>query len=357
MVIMIIDRIRLFNFSLPFSTPVKIKDKFLNTREGYLINITDDQGNIGWGEISPLYGFSNETLESVNVEIRELKQSLDNNQIPKDILNILSPNSPSVRFGFETALLNLMASEKQLSLAGFLNPTVNLIIEINALLDGTHDEIINQTKKLFDKGFKTFKLKIGRKNPDEELKLIEQIIKIINTVGKLRLDANQKLNLTNSLTFINEIEKFNIEYLEEPFPSVDEAKELLSTHNIPIAFDESLNGLQPEDLKDYKSLNAIVLKPTMLGYTKSMAFATTAISLGITPVISSSFESPLGIYILASMSAIIDNQAPAGLETINRFDNNKFPVLDISQGYLDLQKYHNYVDQIDIDNFEEINID
>ena len=44
MAVMIIDRIRLFKFSLPFSTPVKIKDKLLNTREGYLINITDDQG-------------------------------------------------------------------------------------------------------------------------------------------------------------------------------------------------------------------------------------------------------------------------------------------------------------------------
>ncbi len=55
---MIIDRIRIFKFSLPFLTPVKIKDKLLKTREGYLIEISDRLGNTGWGEISPLFGFS-----------------------------------------------------------------------------------------------------------------------------------------------------------------------------------------------------------------------------------------------------------------------------------------------------------
>jgi O-succinylbenzoate synthase len=357
MAVMIIERIRLFKFKLPFLSPVKIKDKLIMTREGYLIKITDDKGNIGWGEISPLYGFSYETLESAANEIKELIQILKKKQIPQDILKLLSPYTSSVRFGFETALLNIMASEKKLSLASFLNPTVNLKIEINALLDGATDEIIDQTNKIFSQGFKTFKLKIGRKDSDEELKLIEQIFEIIGTNGNLRLDANKMLNINNSLKFLNAIRKYDIEYLEEPFSSIYDTKEFLDTNKIPLALDESLVDLQPNDLKDFKNLRAVILKPTMLGYTKSMEFATNALSLGITPVISSSFESPLGIYLLASMSAIIDNQAPAGLETINRFDNNLFPDLEISNGYIDLQKYQDYTDKIEIDNFEEITFD
>jgi len=150
---MIIDKIRIFSYSLPFLTPLKIKDRTFNFREGYLIRISNKNDNIGWGEISPLYGFSIETLESVLSDIINLKQKLENFQVPQEILKILFPYSPSVRFGFESALLNLMASEKKLTLAGFLNPTANLKIKINALLDGNYDDIIKKTEnELGEKG-------------------------------------------------------------------------------------------------------------------------------------------------------------------------------------------------------------
>jgi O-succinylbenzoate synthase len=349
-----IDRIRIFKYSLPFLSQVIIKDKTLNTRKGYLIEISDSIGNTGWGEIAPLYGFSGETYESVLDEITKLKQTLSSKQIPQNILNMLANYSPSVRFGFETALLNTMASGKKLSLAGFLNPTANFKIKINALLDGSHDEIIDQTKRLHNQGFKTFKLKIGRNNPDNELKLIEEIVGIIKPDGYLRLDANRMLSPVISENFFEKLSALQIEYLEEPFSSTEETTDILTKHNIPIAFDESLKEIAPDELKKYNSLKAVVLKPTMLGYTKSMAYATNAISLGINPVISSSYESPVGIYILASMSAIVDNQVPAGLETLNRFDNSIFPDLDISHGHLDLQKHQNFFKQIDRSNFEEI---
>lgn len=352
-----IGRIQLFKYSLPFLTPLKIKDKIMNVREGYLINISDKNGNKGWGEIAPLDGFSSETKESVLSEINDIKDTLENNQIPQDILKILNPYSPSVRFGFESALLTLMASEKKLTLAGFLNPMANLKININALLGGNYDDVIKRTKYLYSKGYKTFKLKIGRKNLEDEIRLIENIIEIIKQDGKIRLDANRMLSPETTEDFFNKLSALPIDYLEEPYASKDDIKELLDSLKIPIAFDESLTEIQPTDLKDYKSLKAVVLKPTILGYTNSMAFATNAISLGIIPVISSSFESPLGIYILASMSAIIDNQAYVGLETIDRFENKLFPYLDISNGILDLNNYQNFFDKIETNNFEEIKID
>lgn len=347
-----IDKICVFKYSIPFHTPIHIKDKQLNSREGYLLKILDDTGNIGWGEIAPLYGFSEEKFDFVLKEITELKRILKNEKIPIDIIQKLNPYSASVRFGFETALLNLIASEKKLSLAGFLNPTAYMKIEINALLDGDSEDLLNRTKMLKDKGFKTFKLKIGRNNIDEELKLTKEIIEIIKPYGNLRLDANQSLNPKSPI--INNLTNLKLEYLEEPFKSFEETKTLIEQNSIPIALDESLKELQPDDLNKFKNLKAIVIKPTMLGYTKSMAFATKAMSLGITPVISSSFESPVGIYILASMSAIIDNQAPAGLETINRFDNQILPDIDISEGFIDLLKYQNFYELIDTNNLEEL---
>ncbi|NOX64731.1 MAG: hypothetical protein GXO85_02775 [Chlorobi bacterium] len=67
--------------SVPFE--IKLKKPFKNSiveisnRQGFILKITDEIGNIGYGEISPLPGSSEETFKSVIPIIRELKERLN----------------------------------------------------------------------------------------------------------------------------------------------------------------------------------------------------------------------------------------------------------------------------------------
>ena len=80
--------------------------------------------------------------------------------------------------------------------------------------------------------------------------------------------------------------------------------------------DESLVGMTPVQLKDYNSLKAVVLKPTRLGLERSMQLARIAVSRGITPVISSTFESSVGLTVLAQFAAAVVSRTTAvGLDT------------------------------------------
>jgi len=91
----------------------------------------------------------------------------------------------------------------------------------------------------------------------EQLSEVRNILKKNNNI-KIRLDGNQQLNQT-FITPLNELYidfKKNIEFIEEPFSSIDN-NHLLS---IPIAYDESLDF---QNIQDFQKI--IILKPVLIG--------------------------------------------------------------------------------------------
>ena len=85
-----------------------------------------------------------------------------------------------------------------------------------------------------------------------------------------------------------------------------------------VAMDESLIELTPEELTPWPNLKAIVLKPTALGLERSMQFARRGRSLGLIPVVSSAFESSLGLTVTGELAAVLNTtDVPVGLDTVD----------------------------------------
>ena len=62
------------------------------TREGVLIRLESENGRVGWGEVAPLPGFSQETLEEAITDLIEGDDS----------------SFPSVQWGTAAAMLDLV---------------------------------------------------------------------------------------------------------------------------------------------------------------------------------------------------------------------------------------------------------
>ena len=359
---MIIKDIKIYHYRLPLKNKISLKNIAISEREGYLVKISDTNNNFGWGEVAPLMNFSIETIDECLMQLKEIEITLANQAVPNDLVESLSVYAPSVRFGVESALLNLMASSKNLSLAKLSNPHCQELVEINGLLSGSFDEIINKAKALNLNGYNCFKLKVVQKDFAKELELIEQIRDIIGDEKYLRLDANRSFDLKQGMEFLEKIDNYNIEYIEEPFSSVEFLKEYLSYDKIiPVALDETLRELSFEDIKQFpglKKIAAFVLKPTMTGYTQTMSYVKLAFENEIKPIISSSYESSIGIYVLASMATIIDNSIPVGLDTLDKFKvDTVVPSLEIMNSKLNLETYNNLFDNINFKILEEVAID
>jgi len=357
---MIIQSIKLFKYSLPLTKKLQLGQSEINTREGYLIEISSDSNIKSISEIAPLPFFSIESLEDVIHEVAMFKNKFVNQSVPPDILTQLSTYCPSVRFGIESAFLQLTAKSKELSLVELLHPNAKQIISVNALLVGDKNEIIKRATLLYEKGYCAFKIKIGRNSIQDDIEIVTTVRKIVGNDSKIRLDANRAYDVESTQSFFDKVQSMDIDYIEEPFQTFEMLADYLQTPNnqMPLALDESLTLMNPEDLNQLYSLKAIVLKPMLLGYTNSMMFAKKAFALGIQPVISSSFETSIGTYILASMGAIIDTTIPIGVDTLAWFQNDVVSKqIEIIHGRIDLKNHIDIDTVLDYTKLTEVDLD
>jgi O-succinylbenzoate synthase len=272
------------------------------TRSGLLICITDEKENRGWGEIAPLPKWSTETLEEA------LKQ-LYPDQIQQDISNIhwTAQNCfhqlaqlkllPSVSFGLESALLSVLA------------PLPEFFIPTSALLMGSPEEILDQAKLRYNEGYTSAKLKVSNLSLEEAAHLIDAL----KDKFRLRLDVNRAWNTADSLRFFAQFPLETFDYVEEPFQDPHD----LAQFPHPLAVDESFpQDLSLRQLEQLPTLKALVYKPTIQGgMLGCIPLHEWTAKRGISLVLSSSFESDLGLAHIASIAHRLSMTAPIGIGT------------------------------------------
>ncbi|HWR81769.1 MAG TPA: o-succinylbenzoate synthase [Candidatus Deferrimicrobium sp.] len=326
---MTIAQFNLYRFVLPLSRPLTVKGVTLTERSGHLIELFDEHDHSGLGEVSPLPGLSAENSATAQPQLEALRFGLIGREIP-DHLEELSGGferwlagfdlAPSVRFGFESAVLNLCADSRSVPLRRFISDSPRDAVSINGLLSGKVDEILEKAARLSRDGYRALKLKVGHRPLQDDISLIRQVERLVGDAVAVRLDANRAWSIAEARDFFAGVKGCRIEYIEEPVHSYDALVSLSALTDFPVALDESLQDMKPEQLQPLMNLKAIVVKPTLLGLEKSMLFARRAAGFGIATVVSSSFESSLGLSALAELAACLNtDDTPVGLDTLDRF--------------------------------------
>ena len=319
--------LHLYRYTLPLDPAPEIKGGFLHRREGVLIRLTAGDGLEGWGEASPLPGFSRESLEEATRQLWDTKPALmdpDLSKGPEDglrgVLEPLAP-APSVRFGMELAASNLYAAAREKTLPEVLGPRPGTEVSLNGLLAGPGDDVLKEARRMRSAGYPAVKLKVGRGAIEEEAALVREVVGILGGTIGLRLDANRAWTFEEALEFARATESCTYEYVEEPLADPTQLSRLVSSTGLPVALDESLAGMRPEALEGHRYARAVVLKPTLLGGIRyTFRLAERAQSLGMIPVVSSAFETGVGTLGLVALAACIGGgEIPAGLDTYRRF--------------------------------------
>lgn len=338
----------LYKFTLPLVRPIIVKGVKLNERTGFVIKLADENGHCGFGEISPLPGLSAEDLETAASQLHALRYSLSGENIPCHVEELSYGFArwlekfqlvPSVRFGFEAAVLNLIADSRNLPLRAVISDVYRDSVSVNGLLSGTRNEILTKAEQIQKAGYRAVKLKVGRCPLQEEIRLVHDVRERIGDSVALRLDANRAWSIEDALVFLDGISDCPIDYIEEPVHNYNMLVSISDKSGLPpVAMDESLLELTPEELAPLPNLKAVMLKPTVLGLEKSMRFGRRARFLGITPVVSSSFETGLGLTVLAELAAVLNTiDVPVGLATADWFKEDLLAEpIQIKKGQLNL---------------------
>ena len=359
-----IVKFNLFRFTLPLARPLTVKDAKLPERSGLVIELTDERGHTGLGEASPLPNLSTEDLTLVESQLLSLCHVLRGSEVPENLEELSGgferwlkrfDLAPSVRFGFETAVLNLLANSRQLPLRRLISDRSRDSISINGLLSGSPAEILNKAARFRSEGYKAVKLKVGRDPLHEDIQLTREVRRYIGDDVALRLDANRAWSVEDTLIFAGGVADCRIDYIEEPVYSYKMLVSMSNKTDLSVAVDESLRELTPEALAPLPNLKAIVLKPTMLGLERSMQFGRKATSMGITPVVSSAFETSLGLTALAELAACLNTtDIPVGLDTLDWFIKDLLArPLQIERGRLNLSESVVHFDELRRDLMQE----
>jgi O-succinylbenzoate synthase len=157
---------------------------------------------------------------------------------------------------------------------------------------------------LADAGHRAIKLKVGAAGPEQDVETVAAVAAAAPGVA-LRLDANRAWTVPQAQTIVARIAATGapVAYVEEPLAEGD----CLTASPLPQALDETLVALGATAslarLDASPRPAAIVLKPMLLGFVATVRLMRAARARGIAPVISSSFESGLGLRLAAAIAA------------------------------------------------------
>jgi len=243
-----------------------------------LVSLRSSSGSQGWGECRPSNLWSYETKETVVTTLENYLRPCIEGHDPEDIPGLhrrmdaviaggITRGQPIAKSGIDIAAHDLICRAEGVSLFEFLGGLGQAKINLTYLVSASsEDEAANQVRLGKKKGFRGFKIKIG--------KGVERDLEIISACKEeaggymLWANANQAYHLQDAIKLSREAAKSDLQFLEQPLASTDRSGLIKLSRSSPVtvAIDESV--FTDKDLVDFVSLGfegAVVAKTAKSG--------------------------------------------------------------------------------------------
>ena len=298
---LVISSAAVYRFKLPLNYALPLKGASLVNREGLVLEFKTDQGLYHYGEASPLVNFSRESLEEAQFEIIRVAGHLLTGQ------KITEPLSASVAFAISSALDSEQPNSAESTLL------------VAPLLVGSQSDILQRLKSWKGGWPKEFKLKVGRYSVDLDISATLEILKVLPSSVKLRLDANQQWSFDQAMTYARSIPVARISYIEEPVSSGYCNEAFYQATGLGYALDETLQSSK-YDYKREAGLKALIIKPTFVGeLDRYKSWLARAKEDRVRVIFSSAFESHLGVDMIRCLARRYAPNELHGFDTLSAF--------------------------------------
>jgi o-succinylbenzoate synthase len=229
-----IASVEVFPYALPFRRPYVTARGRLDRREMALLRLRSDDGLIGLGEAVPLSLRGGATLAQIVSEMEGLGAmgSLDETSLRGGVAGLSAP----ARCAALTALMDLRgrraAAERPPS------PAESRPVPCNAtLVAGEPAAVAADALRWAEDGFTTFKLKLGAGDDTGQVRAVREAVGV---EARIRVDANGAWDVETAKRTLAELEPLDVELVEQPVATLEQAVEVAEATSIPIAGDESV---------------------------------------------------------------------------------------------------------------------
>lgn len=325
--------------TLKFINPGGTSRGILRIKKSWFVILYDDSNPDikGIGECSIIDGLSSDDYPDYEVELQKICSQIDKNS---SLTDVVFDKFPSIRFGIETALLDLKNNANKILFPSEFTSAMDTL-SINGLIwMGAPAFMRQQIETKVAEGYKCIKIKIGAIDFEEELSLIRELRKMYSVKDMMiRVDANGAFSPEDALMKLEELSKLDVHSIEQPIKAnqIEEMCKLCKDSPIPIALDEELIGIsdpleKKQLLQDIKP-QFIILKPSLLGgLAKSQEWINLADKENIKWWVTSALESNIGLNAITQWTYTLKNDVYHGLGTGSLYENNIPSPLFINEG-------------------------
>jgi O-succinylbenzoate synthase len=166
-------------------------------------------------------------------------------------------------------------------------------------------------------GCATAKVKVAEPGQDDaaDLARVEAVRDALGPGGKVRIDANGAWDVDRAVRMLRLLDRFDLEYAEQPVATLEEMARLRTRVDVPLAADESVRtAADPLRVAGLAAADLVVLKVQPLGGVR--ACLEVAEAAGLPVVVSSAVETSVGLAAgLALAAALPELPYACGLGT------------------------------------------
>jgi o-succinylbenzoate synthase len=257
-----------------FSIPMRTRFRGITQREGMLIH-----GPAGWGEFSPFAEYA-----------------------PKECARWLAAAREAAYDGWPAPLRDR--------------------IPVNAIVPAVGPERAYAITKA--SGCRTAKVKVAERGQTDadDLTRVEAVRDAIGPGGRVRIDANGAWEVDHAERMIKTLDRFDLEYVEQPCATLEELAEVRRRVDVPIAADESIRRAEdPMKVRAAEAADIAVLKVQPLGGVRNALRIAEACGLPV--VVSSAVETSIGLAAgLALAAALPALPYACGLATLSLLEGD-----------------------------------
>lgn len=241
-----IKDVEIYYFDIKLTEPFTISLGTIYSSNAVLIRILTDSGIVGIGESCPFQPITGETQQTnidVAQNIREMLKGKDPLAIESanKLFGAFLHSNPGIVAAFDMALYDILGKVAGLPVFRLLGGDKNTFeTDLTTGID-TPENMVKSVKASIAAGFKTLKIKVGQ-DPDMDVARLQAIRDAIGYDYPIRIDANQGYTVPQAIYVLRHMEKFKIEFCEQPlvFSDFDGMRQVREESPIAIAADESL---------------------------------------------------------------------------------------------------------------------
>ena len=333
-------------FRLALRSPFVTGGVSVRFRSGFLVSITAG-GHTGWGEASPLPGWSRNSLLQIETALRPALEVIGTDAESAVVAVIASlEHAPHARAAVAGAWADLQARQAGKTLAAHLvestgagrsrstgagraetsgkrrsGPAPYEEVAVNALITAdAPDDVESQAQDAVKVGFRAVKLKVGRAAPATDVDRVRSARAGLGPETELRLDANGAWDQATAVEVLGRVQDCNIAYCEEPVAGIEAIAAVGQRSPIPVAVDESIRSESDAVRALELGVSTLIVKPQALGGPDvALAVAARTREAGASVVVTSFLDSAVGLahalHVAAAVDAAASHRQVHGLAT------------------------------------------